>query len=105
MSGSVTRHGWYSPTLKAMSSASFVDGFGPIPRSRRHYDHSPFPSVRDRPGAGPLTGRAVRLGESAGGCPDGLLNPERFAARRMGTILCGSNVGTDDFARWVLGDG
>jgi hypothetical protein len=45
------------------------------------------------------------LGESAGGCPDGLLNPERFAARRMGTILCGSNVGTDDFARWVLGDG
>jgi hypothetical protein len=24
MSGSVTRHGWYSPTLKAMSSASFV---------------------------------------------------------------------------------
>jgi hypothetical protein len=26
----------YSPTLKAMSSASFVDGFGPIPRSRRH---------------------------------------------------------------------
>ena len=37
--------------------------------------------------------------------PDRLLNPERFAARRMGTILCGSNVGTDDFARWVLGDG
>ena len=34
MSGSVTRRGWYSPTLKAMSSASFVDGFGPIPRSR-----------------------------------------------------------------------
>jgi hypothetical protein len=36
MSGSVTRRGWYSPTLKAMSSASFVDGFGPILRSRRH---------------------------------------------------------------------
>ena len=36
MSGSVTRRGLYSPTLKAMSSASFVDGFGPIPRSRRH---------------------------------------------------------------------
>jgi hypothetical protein len=36
MSGSVTRRGWYSPTLKAMSSASFVDGFGPIPRSGRH---------------------------------------------------------------------
>jgi hypothetical protein len=36
MSGSVTRRGWYSPTLKAMSSASFVDGFAPIPRSRRH---------------------------------------------------------------------
>ena len=34
MSGSVTRRGWYSPTLKAMSSASLVDGFGPIPRSR-----------------------------------------------------------------------
>jgi hypothetical protein len=28
----VTRRGWYSPTLKAMSSASFVDGFGPIPK-------------------------------------------------------------------------
>ena len=27
---------------------------------------------------------------------------ERFAARRVGRILCGSNVGTDDFARWVL---
>ena len=36
MSGSVTRRGWYSQTLKAMSSASYVDGFGPIPRSRRH---------------------------------------------------------------------
>ena len=35
-SGSVTRRGWYSQTLKAMSSASFVDGFGPMPRSRRH---------------------------------------------------------------------
>jgi hypothetical protein len=34
MSGSVTRRGWYSPTLKAMSFASFVDGFGPILRSR-----------------------------------------------------------------------
>jgi hypothetical protein len=36
MSGSVTRRGWYSLTLKAMSSASFVDGFGSISRSRRH---------------------------------------------------------------------
>ena len=36
MSGSVTRRGWYSQTLKAMSSASFVDGFGPMPRGRRH---------------------------------------------------------------------
>jgi hypothetical protein len=34
-----------------------------------------------------------------------LLNRERFAAQRVGTILCGSNVGTDDFARRVLGDG
>ena len=34
MSGSVTRRGWYSPTLKAMSFASLVDGFGPILRSR-----------------------------------------------------------------------
>jgi hypothetical protein len=30
----VTRRGWYSPTLKAMSFASLVDGFGPILRSR-----------------------------------------------------------------------
>ena len=39
------------------------------------------------PEPGALTGRAVRLRESAGGCPDGLLNPERFAARRMGDPL------------------
>ena len=36
MSGSVTRRGWYSLTLMKRGSASFVDGFGPIPRSRRH---------------------------------------------------------------------
>jgi threonine dehydratase len=28
--------------------------------------------------------------------------PERFAGRRITTILCGSNVGPADFARWVL---
>ena len=28
--------------------------------------------------------------------------PERFAGRRVTTILCGSNVGPADFARWVL---
>jgi threonine dehydratase len=27
---------------------------------------------------------------------------ERFAGRRITTILCGSNVGPADFARWVL---
>jgi hypothetical protein len=32
-----------------------------------------------------------------------LLNRERFAGRRVGTILCGSNTTTEDFARWVLG--
>jgi hypothetical protein len=26
-----------------------------------------------------------------------------FAMRRSGTILCGSNTTTEDFARWVLG--
>ena len=26
-----------------------------------------------------------------------------FAMRRGGTILCGSNTTTEDFARWVLG--
>ena len=31
-----------------------------------------------------------------------LENRERFAGRRVGTILCGSNVTTADFARWVL---
>jgi hypothetical protein len=69
MSGSVTRHGWYSPTLKAMSSASFVDGFGPIPRSRRHYDHSPFPSVRDRPGAGSSNGPGCSIAGVRGRMP------------------------------------
>jgi threonine dehydratase len=28
--------------------------------------------------------------------------PERFAGRRVTTILCGANVGPADFARWVL---
>jgi threonine dehydratase len=31
-----------------------------------------------------------------------LEEPERFAGRRVTTILCGSNVGHADFARWVL---
>jgi len=31
-----------------------------------------------------------------------LEDPERFAGRRVTTILCGSNVGPADFARWVL---
>jgi threonine dehydratase len=31
-----------------------------------------------------------------------LEEPERFAGRRVTTILCGGNVGPDDFARWVL---
>ena len=32
-----------------------------------------------------------------------LEDPARFAGRRVTTILCGSNVGLADFARWVLG--
>jgi threonine dehydratase len=31
-----------------------------------------------------------------------LEQPDRFAGRRVSTILCGSNVGPADFARWVL---
>jgi len=31
-----------------------------------------------------------------------LEQPERFAGRRVSTILCGSNVAAADFARWVL---
>jgi threonine dehydratase len=31
-----------------------------------------------------------------------LEQPERFAGRRVATIVCGSNVGSADFARWVL---
>jgi len=31
-----------------------------------------------------------------------LEEPERFAERHVTTILCGSNVGPGDFARWVL---
>jgi threonine dehydratase len=31
-----------------------------------------------------------------------LEEPERFSGRRVTTILCGSNVGPADFARWVL---
>ena len=31
-----------------------------------------------------------------------LEDPERFAGRRVATVLCGSNVAPADFARWVL---
>ena len=31
-----------------------------------------------------------------------LENRERFAGRRVGTIICGSNVTADDYQRWVL---
>jgi threonine dehydratase len=31
-----------------------------------------------------------------------LEHQDRFAGRRVATILCGSNVGADDFAQWVL---
>jgi threonine dehydratase len=31
-----------------------------------------------------------------------LENRERFAGRRVATIICGSNVMTDDFERWAL---
>jgi threonine dehydratase len=34
-----------------------------------------------------------------------LEEPERFAGRRVTTILCGSNVSPADFARWVLEPG
>ena len=34
-----------------------------------------------------------------------LENRERFAGRHVGTILCGSNITTDDFARWALHEG
>ena len=47
----------------------------------------------------PVTGIDVRrlLGIAAI-----LEQPERFAGRRVSTILCGSNVGPADFARWML---
>ena len=31
-----------------------------------------------------------------------LEDPDRFAGRRMATIVCGSNVASSDFERWVL---
>ena len=31
-----------------------------------------------------------------------LENRERFAGRRVATIICGSNVASSDFERWVL---
>jgi threonine dehydratase len=33
-----------------------------------------------------------------------LEDPERFAGRRVATIVCGSNVATSDFERWALRD-
>ena len=34
-----------------------------------------------------------------------LENTERFAGRRVATIICGSNVTTSDYERWVLSSG
>jgi threonine dehydratase len=34
-----------------------------------------------------------------------LENRDRFAGRRVATILCGSNVTSDDFERWVFRSG
>lgn len=34
-----------------------------------------------------------------------LENRERFAGRRVATIICGSNVATRDYERWVLSPG
>ncbi len=34
-----------------------------------------------------------------------LENRERFAGRRVATVVCGSNVATDDYERWVLNPG
>ena len=31
-----------------------------------------------------------------------LEDPERFAGRRIATVICGSNVASSDFERWVL---
>jgi threonine dehydratase len=31
-----------------------------------------------------------------------LENRDRFAGRRVATVICGSNVTTDDYERWVL---
>jgi hypothetical protein len=70
MSSSVTRRGWYSQTLKAMSSASFVDGFGPIPRSQRHrttHRSAADTSLTVTPGSlAVLRCEACRPGQSAG---------------------------------------
>ncbi len=34
-----------------------------------------------------------------------LENRDRFAGRRVATVICGSNVTSDDFERWVFGTG
>jgi hypothetical protein len=65
----------------------------------------PLPDAAMQGRGSPANGPLLELGESAGGCPNGLLNRERFAERPVGTILCGSNATTEDFARWVLGNG
>jgi hypothetical protein len=53
-------------------------------------------SHRKRPAGRSPNGRAARLRESVSTCPDGLLNRDRFAGRRVNTILCGSSTTTGD---------
>jgi len=47
--------------------------------------------------AGLVTEPSAALGVAAV-----LEDRERFAGRRVATIVCGSNVASEDFARWVL---
>src|SRR5215207_3103159 len=94
MSGSVMRRGWYLPTLKAMSSASFLDGLGPIPRSRRHRT-----TLRSACGAR----RRVRLRDRPGRVRDVDLNWEQVVVDAHDPVALG-RWWAEPWAWGVVGD-
>jgi threonine dehydratase len=74
-----------------------------VPVHTLHDPDRTHPGVFRRPSPRSLSSAALVVEPSAAlGVAALLEEPERFAGRRVTTILCASNVSRADFARWVL---
>ena len=65
----------------------------------------PPPEV-DAPASRSANGPRCSIAGVLGGCMSWpIVEPRALRRAAVATILCGSNTTTEDFARWVLGDG